>query len=156
MGFLHTYRPLKWLAQFHDAFNVKRYTDVYAEEQFSLRLLRANLILEEAREVIEELGFVVTEDPEVGIRLVPHAEFSINGVDLEKLAKELADLKYVTYGTDEVFGIPAEAVFEEVHRSNMSKLGDDGKPIYREDGKVLKSPSYRPADVHGVLTGEWL
>lgn len=65
----------------------------------------------------------------------------------EELTKELADLLYVVYGFAVTFGLPIDEVFERVHRSNMSKLGDDGKPIYREDGKVLKGPNYQPPDL---------
>ena len=63
---------------------------------------------------------------------------------IEELTKELADLLYVTYGFAVTFGLPIDEVFERVHRSNMSKLGADGKPIYRDDGKVLKGPNYQP------------
>ncbi len=52
------------------------------------------------------------------------------------------------------FGYPIDAVFAEIHASNMSKLGEDGKPIYREDGKVLKGPNYRLPDIRKVLYGE--
>ena len=73
---------------------------------------------------------------------------------LEEVSKELADLLYVVYGFFAVLGVDADAVFAEVHRSNMSKLGEDGKPIYREDGKVLKGPNYSPADVKRVIYGD--
>jgi predicted HAD superfamily Cof-like phosphohydrolase len=59
-------------------------------------------------------------------------------------AKELADLLYVVYGTAAEMGIDLDAVFEAVHESNMSKLDDNGKPIRREDGKILKGPNYKP------------
>jgi len=62
----------------------------------------------------------------------------------EELTKELADLLYVTIGFAVTFGLPLVEVFERVHQSNMSKLGEDGKPIYREDGKVMKGPNYQP------------
>lgn len=67
------------------------------------------------------------------------------------IAKEGIDLLYVVLGTLVSYGVPITAVFEEVHRSNMSKLGPDGKPIKREDGKALKGPDYKPADVWQVL-----
>ncbi len=70
------------------------------------------------------------------------------------LAKELADILYVTYGTAEILGIPLEDVFQEVHRSNMSKLGLSGRPVRRHDGKVLKGPNYQEADVAGVMSGK--
>ena len=63
---------------------------------------------------------------------------------MEKLTKELADLIYVAIGMAVTFGLPLVEVFERVHQSNMSKLGEDGKPIYREDGKVMKGPNYQP------------
>lgn len=61
-----------------------------------------------------------------------------------EVADGLADLVYVAYGTAITFGIDLDSVIEAVHKSNMSKLGADGAPIYREDGKVLKGPNYRP------------
>jgi len=72
--------------------------------------------------------------------------------DIENMAKELADILYIAFGTAVSYGIPLEDVFEEVHRSNMSKLGNDGKPVYREDGKVLKGPNFSPADIAHVFS----
>lgn len=71
--------------------------------------------------------------------------------DIIAVADALADLAYVVYGTALTFGIPLDAVLAEVHRSNMSKLGADGKPIYREDGKVLKGPGYTPPNLGPIL-----
>jgi predicted HAD superfamily Cof-like phosphohydrolase len=66
----------------------------------------------------------------------------------------ICDLVYVLVGTCVSLGIPFERAFTEVHRSNMSKLGEDGKPIYREeDGKVLKGPNWSPPDLADVLYG---
>ena len=67
------------------------------------------------------------------------------------VAQELADVVYVAYGTAHTLGIPLDAVIAEVHRANMTKLGADGKPILRGDGKLLKSDRYVPPDVAGVL-----
>jgi predicted HAD superfamily Cof-like phosphohydrolase len=67
--------------------------------------------------------------------------------DIENVAKELADILYVVYGMGDVLGIDLDVAFEEVQRSNMSKLGEDGNPVYREDGKILKGPNYSPADM---------
>lgn len=58
--------------------------------------------------------------------------------DLVGVADALGDILYVTYGAAAVFGIPINEVFSAIHRANMSKLDADGKPIYREDGKILK------------------
>lgn len=71
--------------------------------------------------------------------------------DLVKLAKELTDILYVTAQQMAVLGLPIDALLREVQRSNMSKLDRDGKPIYREDGKVLKGPDYSPANIIKVL-----
>ena len=70
----------------------------------------------------------------------------------ENLTKELADLLYVTIGFAVTFGLPLVEVFERVHQSNMSKLGEDGKPIYREDGKVMKGPNYRPPELGDLFS----
>lgn len=82
-----------------------------------------------------------------------YAEFleAVEEGDLVNAFKELADLIYVVEGTIVEMGGNGDAVFNEVHRSNMSKLGADGQPIYREDGKVLKGPNYFEADVAEVL-----
>ena len=71
--------------------------------------------------------------------------------DTVETADALADLVYVIYGMALETGIDLAAVLSEVQRSNMSKLGADGRPIYREDGKVLKGPGYFRPDVAGVL-----
>jgi predicted HAD superfamily Cof-like phosphohydrolase len=68
-----------------------------------------------------------------------------------ELAKELADLLYVIYGTAATYGIPIDEVFNRVHESNMSKLGEDGKPVYRNDGKVLKGPNYKEPNMEGLI-----
>ncbi len=71
---------------------------------------------------------------------------------LVQIADALTDLLYVIYGMGHVYGINLDKTFAEVHRSNLSKLGADGKPIYREsDGKILKGPGYSPPDLATVL-----
>ena len=62
--------------------------------------------------------------------------------DIKEVADALTDILYVTYGAGHAFGIDLDKCFKEVQNSNMSKLGDDGKPIYNEKGKVLKGPKY--------------
>ena len=71
--------------------------------------------------------------------------------DLVEIADALTDILYVTYGMAHALGIPIDECFAEVQASNMSKLGEDGKPIYREDGKVMKGPSYFKPDLKNVL-----
>lgn len=79
---------------------------------------------------------------------------ALDGRDLIGVADALTDLLYVVYGAGHSFGIPLDKCFEEVHNSNMSKLGEDGKPIYREDGKVLKGPNYWQPNLKRVLYGD--
>ena len=62
--------------------------------------------------------------------------------DIKEVADALTDILYVTYGAGHAFGINLDRCFEEVQNSNMSKLGDDGKPIYNDQGKVMKGPKY--------------
>jgi predicted HAD superfamily Cof-like phosphohydrolase len=95
----------------------------------------AKLRLELIREEVEELN--------VGIE----------GMDLVEIADALTDILYVVYGAGHAFGIDLDECYREVHRSNMSKLGEDGKPIYREDGKVLKGPNYFHPNLKDILDG---
>jgi predicted HAD superfamily Cof-like phosphohydrolase len=67
--------------------------------------------------------------------------------DLLEVADALTDILYVTYGAGHAFGINLDSCFNEVQNSNMSKLGEDGKPIYNESGKVMKGPNYFKPDL---------
>ena len=68
---------------------------------------------------------------------------AIREKDIAEVADALTDILYVTYGAGHSFGIDLNKCFDEVQNSNMSKLGNDGKPIYNEDGKVMKGPNYK-------------
>ena len=72
---------------------------------------------------------------------------AINNKDLLEVADALTDILYVTYGAGHAFGINLDKCFEEVQNSNMSKLDNDGKPIYNESGKVMKGPKYFKPDL---------
>lgn len=76
---------------------------------------------------------------------------AIDNDDIVEIADALTDILYVVYGAGHAYGIDLDDCFDEVHRSNMSKLGEDGKPIYREDGKVMKGPNYSAPDLEGVI-----
>ena len=67
--------------------------------------------------------------------------------DLKEAVDALTDILYVTYGAGHAFGVNLDKCFDEVQKSNMSKLGQDGKPIYNEAGKVMKGPSYFKPDL---------
>ena len=71
--------------------------------------------------------------------------------DIIEIADALTDILYVAYGAGHAFGIDLQSCYYEVHMSNMSKLGEDGKPIHREDGKVIKGPSYRPPNLIKII-----
>ena len=72
---------------------------------------------------------------------------AIQDKDIIEVADALTDILYVTYGAGHAFGIDLDQCFNEVQNSNMSKLGNDGKPIYNEKGKVMKGPNYFKPDL---------
>ena len=76
---------------------------------------------------------------------------AIKDKNLKEVADSLTDILYVTYGAGHAFGIDLDECFNEVQRSNMSKLGSDGKPIYNEIGKVMKGPNYFKPDLSKFL-----
>ena len=76
---------------------------------------------------------------------------AIDKKDIKEVADALTDILYVTYGAGHAFGIDLDKCFEEVQNSNMSKLGEDGKPIYNEAGKVMKGPNYFKPDLSKYL-----
>jgi len=76
---------------------------------------------------------------------------AVDNQNMVEVADALTDLLYVVYGAGHAFGIDLDECFAEVHRSNLSKLGTDFKPIKREDGKVLKPDTYSPPDLKTVL-----
>ncbi len=117
------------VAEFHQAFGRPVQRQPTADIDPALARLRVNLVQEEVGEFIaaSEQG------------------------DLIGIADALADIVYVVYGTALTYGIDLDAVLREVHRSNMSKLDSDGKPVLRPDGKVLKSDRYFPPDIASVL-----
>ena len=77
--------------------------------------------------------------------------YAIDNKDMVEIADALGDLLYVVYGAGHAFGIDLDECFKEIHASNMSKLGPDGKPIKREDGKVLKPDTFFPPDLKTIL-----
>ena len=76
---------------------------------------------------------------------------AINKKDLKETVDALTDILYVVYGAGHAFGVNLDKCFEEVQNSNMSKLGEDGKPIYNENGKVMKGPNYFKPDLNQFL-----
>ena len=76
---------------------------------------------------------------------------AMNNKDLLEVADALTDILYVTYGAGHAFGIDLDKCFEEVQNSNMSKLGENGKPIYNDFGKVMKGPNYFKPDLSKIV-----
>ena len=74
--------------------------------------------------------------------------------DIVEIADALTDILYVVYGAGHAFGIDLDKCYAEVHRSNMTKLDEDGKPLFREDGKVMKSSSYEPPNLSKIILGD--
>ena len=75
--------------------------------------------------------------------------------DIKEVADALTDILYVTYGAGHAFGINLDKCFAEVQNSNMSKLGEDGKPIYNEQGKVMKGPKYFQPNLEQFIKKKW-
>ncbi|NER15448.1 hypothetical protein GWK08_18485 [Leptobacterium flavescens] len=124
-------RKLDAVAEFHKAFGlgVKEEPAAFlGEDKLKLRF---NLMAEENEEYLE----------------------AARENDLVEVADALGDMLYILCGTILEHGMQykIEEVFEEIQRSNMSKLGEDGKPIYREDGKVMKGPNYFKPDIEKIL-----
>jgi len=113
--------------------------------------LRARLIAEEFVEMMEAtFGACHAIDEEIGDVI----ENSKVDVDLPDYADALADMAYVIEGANLTFGINSTAVLAEVQRANLSKLGSDGKPVRREDGKIVKGPNFSPPDVSKILRAQ--
>ena len=81
-------------------------------------------------------------------------EDAIDKKDITEVADALTDILYVTYGAGHAFGIDLDKCFEEVQKSNMSKLDKNGKPIYNKDGKVIKGPEYFKPNLKSILNND--
>ncbi|MCB0467364.1 MAG: nucleoside triphosphate pyrophosphohydrolase family protein [Aequorivita sp.] len=119
------------VSKFHKAFGLGMKETPTANLGIKKNLLRYELMREENEEYLE----------------------AANNDDLVEVADALGDMLYILCGTIIEHGMQnkIEAVFNEIQRSNMSKLGEDGKPIYREDGKVLKGPNYFKPKIQEIL-----
>ena len=118
--------------------NAKEFRSKYQLKNSTDRTKRSyqkNLIVEEFKEFLEAEGFLFMHGKN-------HQEHAL---------KELADLVYVCYQYAENMGWFLDEALHRVHQSNLSKLGDDGEPIYREDGKVLKGPHYAPPNLEDLF-----
>jgi len=122
---------LNAVKEFHTAFKIGYSENRRASLGESKNLLRYNLMKEENEEYLE----------------------AAQNDDIVEIADALGDMLYILCGTIIEHGLQhkIEEVFEEIQRSNMSKLGEDGQPIYREDGKVMKGPNYFKPNFEDIL-----
>ena len=141
--------PEALVRRFHHVYGLPIQTDGASLERESLDM-RMSLIAEEFSELVGAVyGQAARAEIESSYRRAVAADDGAR--DTVETADALADLIYVIYGMALETGIDLASVLAEVQRSNMSKLGADGKPVYREDGKVLKGPGYFPPNVEAVL-----
>ncbi|MES2574854.1 MAG: nucleoside triphosphate pyrophosphohydrolase family protein [Bacteroidota bacterium] len=124
-------KQINAVKEFHTAFKIGHSENPVADLGESKKILRYNLMKEENEEYLE----------------------AVQNNDLIEIADALGDMMYILCGTIIEHGLQhkIEEVFDEIQRSNMSKLGEDGKPIYREDGKVMKGPNYFKPDFSKIL-----
>lgn len=124
-------KQLDAVKEFHTAFGLGVSETPKASLGEAVNILRFNLMKEENEEYLE----------------------AVQNNDLTEIADALGDMLYILCGTIIEHGLQykIEEVFDEIQRSNMSKLGEDGKPIYREDGKVMKGPNYFKPNFEEIL-----
>ena len=124
-------KPIKAVTEFHNAFRLSVEHKPKSDISSEITELRYNLMREENEEYFQ----------------------AVKSNDLIEIGDALGDMLYILCGTiiSHGFQDKIEAIFDEIQRSNMSKLGADGKPIYREDGKVLKGPNYFKPDIEKIL-----
>lgn len=124
-------KQINAVKEFHTAFKIGHSENPIADLGENKKTLRYNLMKEENEEYLE----------------------AVQNNDLVEIADALGDMMYILCGTIIEHGLhyKIEEVFDEIQRSNMSKLGEDGIPIYREDGKVMKGPNYFKPDFSKIL-----
>ena len=124
-------KPIQAVSEFHKAFGLSIENKPTANISSDISNLRYNLMKEENEEYLE----------------------ATKKNDLVEIGDALGDMLYILCGTIIAHGFQdkIEEIYDEIQRSNMSKLGSDGKPIYREDGKVLKGPNYFKPDIVKIL-----
>ena len=117
---------------------VKIFMNTYGQEVKEIATFPENKIVQLRIDLIEEELNELKE--------------AVKNNDIVEVADALTDILYVTYGAGHSFGVDLDKCFDEVQRSNMSKLGVDGKPIYNESGKVMKGPDYFAPDLKKIIT----
>lgn len=125
-------KPINAVSVFHQTYDLLQNDTPTVDVPDTIKQLRFDLMKEENEEYLE----------------------AVQNNDLVEMADALGDMLYILCGTIITHGMQhkIEEVFDEIQRSNMSKLGTDGKPIYRADGKVLKGPNYFKPDIGRIMT----
>lgn len=122
-------------------------------------------VLEDVEKFHKAFGHPVASEPTIVDKDLSNLRFNLlfeeleeylqacHNKDIIEIADALGDILYILAGTVLVHGLQdkMQAIFDEIQRSNMSKLGEDGEPIYREDGKILKGPGYSKPDIKSIL-----
>ena len=124
-------KQLNSVKQFHDVFKLSYSNELCADLEPNKAILRFNLMKEENDEYL----------------------LAIQNKNIIEIADALGDMLYILCGTILEHGLQhkIEAIFDEIQRSNMSKLGNNGEPIYRQDGKVIKGPNYFKPNLESIL-----
>jgi predicted HAD superfamily Cof-like phosphohydrolase len=117
--------------------NVKKFMETFGQEVNEKNVFPDEKIIQLRYELIKEE--------------LEELKQAIKDKDMKEIADALTDILYVTYGAGHAFGINLDVCFDEVQKSNMSKLGLDGKPIYNENGKVMKGPNYFKPNLNKFL-----
>lgn len=161
----HNISSIDLVRQFHETFKhpvAKSLTPGDAK----IRRLRVFLLLEEVAEFAQACGVScrLEVSPFIRTKVLESTNYgretsvtpeplclATENVDMVEMADALGDIDYVCQGANLVFGIPGGLVMQDIHQSNMSKLGADGEPIYDEMGKVVKGPNYHKPNIQAVL-----
>lgn len=136
--------------EFMDIFGHPVYDEAQLIDDEPHEQMRLELIREEMCELLDALSYGEAADA-IRAVVLEADKIEANEPDLVAAADALGDLEYVVNGMALGMGINLPEVVKEIHRSNMTKLGPDGKPIYREDGKILKGEGYEPPNLKPVL-----
>ena len=154
------------VTEFHNAFNHPVESEPIQLGEISVPICKA---LRDTREVLDVLAKSLSlhaktsDDKAVKLRLLRISllaeEFgeyigAERADDIVEIADALGDLHYIAAGTEIAYGIPGQEVFSEIQRSNMAKLDSEGKPIYREDGKVIKPEGWKSPQIEKILNKE--
>lgn len=154
--------PITLVKEFHNTFGhpILKSPELPPVARMKLRL---NLLMEEVKELIEaHSGDDLSHQYlRAAVLRVNHAmelvksapDYEFRAADLVAIADATTDIEYINNGNALEYGIPLNETMAEVHRSNMTKTDEEGRPIYNEDGKVMKGPNYEAPDLKGVLFG---